>query len=90
MASKREIKKSINNLTFELATECYTYKFFHPAKDHSKTDTALENIVTLRNSLIQRVNNSLEPKNYKKNRTHFRAIAKDLSVMVTLMDTIAG
>ena len=89
MASKRQIKKNINTLTIELATECYTYKFFHPSKDHSKTDTALENIVTLRNVLINRVNNSLEPKNYKKNRTHFRAIAKDLSGMVSLMDSIA-
>ena len=88
MPSKRKLKKNINNLTYDLVSECYTFKFFHPTKDHDKTDTALENIVQLRNELIKRVNNSLEPKNFKKNRTHFRAILKDLSGMVTLMDGI--
>ena len=88
MASKRDLKKSINNLTFELVSECFSYKYFHPKKKHQKTDATLENLVKTRNELIQKVNHPLEKENYKKNRAYFREVIKDMNGMVSLMDSI--
>jgi hypothetical protein len=89
MASKRNLKRNINNLTFELVSECYTYKYFHPEKSHEQIDKALEDIVNSRNDLINRVNNPLHKEDFRKNRTHFRLIAKDMKNMLSLMDNIA-
>jgi hypothetical protein len=89
MASRRNLKKSINNLTFELVSECLTYRHFHKEKNHSKTDKIMEDLVTKRNELIMKVNNPMEKQDYKKNRSFYRKIIKDLNGMVTLMDGLA-
>ena len=88
MASRRNLKKSINNLTFELVSECLTYKHFHKDKKHDKTDKAMENVVSKRNELIDKVNHPIEKADYKKNRIYYRAIIKDMNDMVTFMDKI--
>lgn len=89
MASKRDIKKSINDLTFELVSECYTFMYFHPDKNHEKTDEITEKILDERNSLINKVNNPIDTADFKKNRAHFRKIRKRMSEMVTLMDGLS-
>jgi hypothetical protein len=89
MASKRILKKSINKLTSELISECFSYKYFHPKKKHTKTDAAMENLIKTRNDLINRVNNPVEKEDYKKNLAHYREIVKDLKNMVSLMDKMA-
>ena len=86
MASKRDLKKSINDLTFELVSECYTFKHFHPEKNHEKTDEATEKILDERNALINKVNNPMDTADFKKNRNHFRKIRKRLAEMEKLMD----
>ncbi len=88
MASRRALKKSINNLTFELVSESYTFKLFHPEKKHDKTDQTMQNLVQMRNNLINKINNPMEKQNFKKNRKHFRSIVKELNTMVSLMDNI--
>jgi len=88
MASKRDLKKSINNLTFELVSECLTFKHFHKEKKHDKTEKAMENLVTKRNELIQKVNHPVSKSDYKKNRDYYREVIKDLNSMVKIMDKI--
>jgi hypothetical protein len=88
MASKRDLKKHINGLTFELVSECFSYKYFHPKKKQSKTDTAVENIIHRRNDLVHKINNPVDPKDYKKNKTYFQEIAKDFKGMVSILDNL--
>jgi hypothetical protein len=88
MASRRNLKKSINNLTFELVSECLTYKHFHKDKKHDKTDKAMENVVSKRNELIDKVNHPIEKVDYKKNKIYYRVIIKDMNDMVSFMDKI--
>ena len=88
MASRRNLKKSINNLTFELVSECYSYKLFHPEKKHDKTNAAMEKLIDTRNTLINKVNHPKDKADYKKNRTYYRAIVEDLNKMVSVMDKI--
>jgi hypothetical protein len=86
MASKRSLKKSINNLTFELVSECYSFKLFHPEKKHDKTDQAMQNLVLMRNNLIEKVNHPVEKHDFKKNRAHYREITKGFDKMIAFMD----
>jgi hypothetical protein len=88
MASRRALKKSINNLTFELVSECHTFKLFHPEKKHEKTNQTMQNLVQMRNGLINKINNPMEKHDFKKNRKHFNGIVKELNTMVSLMDNI--
>jgi hypothetical protein len=88
MASRRDLKKCINNLTFELVSECLTYRHFHKDKKHDKTDKTMENLVATRNELIKKVNHPSEKADYKKNRTYYRGVIKDLNNMVTQMDQL--
>ena len=88
MASRRSLKKSINNLTFELVSECYTFKLFHPEKKHDKTNQTMQDLVHMHNVLINKINNVIDKFDYKKNRKHFRGIVKELNSMVSLMDNI--
>lgn len=88
MASRRALKRSINQLTFELVSECYTYKLFHPEKTHEKTNQAMQNIVQLRNSLVKKVNNPIDKVNPKNNKAHYNGIVKELRGMLSLMDQI--
>ena len=89
MASKRDLKKSINKLTFELISECFSYKAFHPKKKHNKTDAAMANILKTRNELINKINHPIAKEDYKKNRTYYREVIKDQKDMVSVMDTLA-
>lgn len=89
MASKRNLKKGINNLAFELISECFTYKLFHPEQSHDKTYSTMNEILKKRNELIDKVNNPLHKEDYKKNKTFYKGIEKELNTMVSLMDNLA-
>jgi hypothetical protein len=89
MASKRNLKKGINALTFELVSECLTYRYFHPDQQQVKVLATMEDIVKKRNELIDKINNPVDKDDYKKNRYFFRGVVKELNQMVTLMDNLA-
>lgn len=88
MASRRDLKKSINNLTFELVSECMAYKHFHQDKKHKDTQKAMENIVLKRNELVDKVNHPKEKADYKKNRKYYREVIKEMNDMVLFMDKL--
>lgn len=88
MASKRNLKKNINKLTFELVSECMTFQYFHPEKDQLKIVEVMGDIVKKRNELVDKVNNPHDKENYKKNRNFYRGIKKDLQGMISLMDNL--
>lgn len=88
MASVRDLKKSINNLTFELVSECLTYKHFHKEKKNDKSQKIMEDLVIKRNELIQKANHPEEKSDYKKNREYYRGVIKEMNDMVSLMDKI--
>ncbi len=89
MASRRTLKKSINNLTFDLISECYVYKHFNPGKKDELVEEVLEDIARKRNDLVQKVNNPTDKDDYKKNRKYFREVAAGMNDLVTAMDKLA-
>jgi hypothetical protein len=89
MASRRILKKSINNLTFDLISECYIYKHFNPGKKDEQVGEVLEDIARKRNDLVQQVNHPTNKNDYKKNRKYFREVAQGMNSLVGAMDKLA-
>ena len=90
MASKRILKKSINNLTFDLISECYVYSFFHKDTKSEKTNGVMTEILKLRNEMVNKINNQDQKNNPKENRKYYRNIVKDMQKMVDAMDKLGG
>lgn len=85
MASKRHLKKSINNLTFELVSECFTYRHFHPDQS-AGVNEIIQDLVKTRNELITRVNQA--PEDSKELVPYFNNIVKEMQAMVNKLDKI--
>lgn len=77
MASKREIKKDINYLTYEVISDCYTYVLLHQGKQTEEVAEIIDSMMKKRDDLIHRVNN-VESNDKKIVRNHFREIYKNL------------
>lgn len=88
MASRRNLKKSVNNLTFELVAECLTYKHFHQDKKHDKTDHAMDALISKRNELIYKINHEPETADPKKLKVYYQEVIKEMNDMVLLMEKI--
>ncbi|HYX06162.1 MAG TPA: hypothetical protein VE912_05455 [Bacteroidales bacterium] len=88
MASKKKLKKSINNLTYELISECLTFKHFHPEVESEKIDAVMHKILETRNDLVARISNPDGKGNVKINRQHYNSIQQDMNLMVDAMDEL--
>ncbi len=77
MASKKNIKKDINYLTYEVVSDCYTFMYLHPDKSKGKAEKIIEDIIKTREELIARVN-KIEVKDKKEIKQHFNKIYEDI------------
>jgi len=82
MANKREIKKDIDYLIFEVVSDCYTFKYLFPDKDQKDIDNIIEEAVIARNELIMRVNHPDGKNDKKLVKEHFKKINVDLLTKV--------
>lgn len=89
MASIKELKDDINVVTYDLLSECFTYKILHPAKG-GNADKAISEIVKFRNELIHRVNHPEDRSDSKKLKTHFNKIRADLGKLVKLVEKLGN
>ncbi len=55
MAKIRDLKNEVNYLTYEIIADCNTYMYLNPAK-RAEVMVLIEEAVTLRNSIIGRIN----------------------------------
>lgn len=78
MANKREIKKDIDYLTFEVISDCFTFGALHPESHEEEISGIISDAVILRNDLMGRVNSNIKGENPKAVRAHFNMIKKDL------------
>ncbi|MFC2087612.1 hypothetical protein ACFLSA_05595 [Bacteroidota bacterium] len=56
MASLKDLKKDINNLMYEVISECYTHMEYSPETDFKNVDNIISEAVNIRNELIKKVN----------------------------------
>jgi hypothetical protein len=78
MASVRELKKNIDNLVFELISDCFVYSGVHPANKSDELTAIINDAVKFRNDLIARVNNPEGKDNPKIIKAYYKSVEKDL------------
>ncbi len=78
MAKRRDIKKDINHLTYQVINECYTFIDYSPDVDYENVMDIILEAVDLRNDLIYRLNHVENKGDKKAIKSHFNQIIKDL------------
>ena len=78
MPKIRELKKTIDSLTYQVLADCFAYSDMHPDSNPEEVSAIISEAVILRNDLISRVNEPMEKNDHKLIRSHFRNIEKDL------------
>ena len=78
MASVKKLKKDIDYLIFEVISDCFTFGSVHPDENEEEVTGILCDAVSLRNDLIQRVNNPGKSDDQKAVKVYFQSVTKDL------------
>ena len=81
MASRRELKKTVNYISGELFSECLINSMFVPGTDKAKADQLMAEILKMQDEFISRISHT-EPGNvkgfYKKFRSDFNAKVNEI------------
>jgi hypothetical protein len=78
MASVRGLKKDIDNLIFEVISDCFVYSGINPENESDEVPAIISDAVSLRNDLISRVNNPDGKDNPKILKAYYKSVKKDL------------
>ena len=81
MASRRELKETVNYISGELFSECLINSMFVPGTDKAKADQLMAEILKMQDEFISRISHT-EPGNvkgfYKKFRSDFNAKVNEI------------
>lgn len=81
MASRRELKKTVNYISGELFSECLINSMFVPGTDKAKADELMAEILKIQDEFVSRISHT-EPGNvkgfYKKFRSDFNAKVNEI------------
>ncbi len=77
MASRKELKKDIDYLVFELIAECYSCIYENPDKDLSGFEGVINDAIQLKENMISRIN-QFDPAESKKSNRYFKSVRHDL------------
>ena len=78
MANIRELKREINDLTYELVSDCFTYLLVNEKKNEGKVVKIVSETVNLRNDFIARVNQVKKGGDASGRKAGFKKIREDL------------
>jgi len=78
MASRKELKKDIEYLVFDLVADCYTCIDENPDKDFSGYEKIINDVIELQDSLLSRIN-QYDSKSEENSRLYFQNIKVDLA-----------
>ncbi|MCU0362158.1 MAG: hypothetical protein MUE32_02270 [Bacteroidales bacterium] len=79
MSSRRDLKKDIDYLVYELLSDCFIYSDMHPGENIDELSSIIAEAVDLRNDLIARVNNPDGAGNPKLIRAYYKAVEKNMN-----------
>ena len=78
MPNIRKFKKEIDNLIYEVISDCLTFGLVHPLEKQEELGLIINEAVELRNDLFKRINTSETGDDPKSRKKYFHAIEKDL------------
>ncbi|MBT3244580.1 MAG: hypothetical protein HN352_15640 [Bacteroidetes bacterium] len=77
MASRKDLKKDIDYLVFEIIADCYGCIYENPEMDLSGFEEIINDSIHLKESLIVRIN-QYDPEENGNSRKYFKSIRIDL------------
>lgn len=77
MASRKDLKKDIDYLVFELIADCYGCIYENPDMDLSGFEVVINEAIQLKEDLIIRIN-QFNPTESGNSRKYFRSVRHDL------------
>ncbi len=91
MANRRELKKSIHEISGELISECLTYQHFHPDIPEEKINSIITEIISHRNDYLVRANKPDGKDNPALVKKHYREIFNDIqNKTIPLLDKLGA
>ena len=78
MSSVRDLKKEIDNQVFAVISDCFAYSEMHPGVKEDIISGIINEAVSLRNELINRINHLDHKADSKQVKVYFQAVKKDL------------
>lgn len=77
MASKRKLKKDIDNLIYEIVADCYTYMELYPKADHQPAKNMAEKAMDLQDETLEKINVHKGENVPDDSRKYFNEIKKE-------------
>jgi hypothetical protein len=90
MASRRELKKDLNYITWELISECLVYQILHPDVPDDTIMKTIEEIAEKHNELLALVNAPENRQNKEAARKNYQAVRKGFLDMVKIVNTLSA
>jgi hypothetical protein len=78
MSNIRKFKKEVDNLIYEVISDCLTFGAIHPGEKQEELGSIINDAVRLKNDLIRRINASVAANDHKSRKNYFQEIEKDL------------
>ena len=78
MASRKNLKKDIDYLTYEVVSDCLTYVYLNPNKKEEEALAIIEDMTETRNALISKVNNVREKDIEGSLKSYFKNVSQEL------------
>jgi hypothetical protein len=88
MASIKSLKKDLNYLSYELITEVFTFRHFHPDMKEEKFDEVIRNLVKTRNEVLSQINYSGPFEDRAARNLHYRKIREGMIKLVELVEEL--
>ncbi|MBP6459640.1 MAG: hypothetical protein KA264_06060 [Crocinitomicaceae bacterium] len=63
MASKRNFKKDLNKMVFEVVEECFSVQLFNESKTQV-TNELIEEVINFRNNMTEKIHNAKTSKDF--------------------------
>ena len=78
MARRRDIKRDVNNLCYEVVYECMVFLEHTPSLNQENVYQIIYDAIDLRNDLVHKVNNPQTNNSPAARRNYYREIRTDL------------
>ncbi|MQY80517.1 MAG: hypothetical protein GH151_15250 [Bacteroidetes bacterium] len=78
MASIRNFKKEVNQLTNEVISDCFIYLDLHPGENRNEVGKIISDTVKIRNEIIEKLNHPKDKENSKLLKKHYKKLAEKL------------
>ncbi len=77
MASKRKLKKDVDQVIYEIVAECYSFMDIYPKSDHEKAYDLADKALDLQDETITKINQLDKNFSTKETKQHFSELRKD-------------